>query len=59
MLLATERAERRCMVRQHIEITLSSLKRAFGLSETLATTLIRLATRIVAKIAAYSTFQSS
>ena len=54
ILLATERAERRRGVRQHIEIALSSLKRVFGLSETLATTLVGLATRIAAKIAAYT-----
>jgi DDE family transposase len=52
ILLATERAERRHEVRQHIEIALSSLKRVFGLDETLATTLVGLATRIAAKIAA-------
>ena len=50
ILLATERAEQRHGVRQHIEIALSSLKRVFGLGETLATTLIGLATRIAAKI---------
>jgi hypothetical protein len=54
ILLATEQAERRRGVRQHIEITLSSLKRVFGLGETLATTLVGLATRIAAKIAAYT-----
>ena len=54
ILLATERTERRRAVRQHIEITLWSLKRVFGLGETLATTLIGLATRIAAKIAAYT-----
>jgi IS5 family transposase len=54
ILLATERAERRRGVRQHIEIALSSLKRVFCLGETLATTLIGLATRIAAKIAAYT-----
>ena len=54
ILLATERTERRRGVRQHIEITLSSLKRVFGLGETLATTLIGLATRIAAKICAYT-----
>jgi hypothetical protein len=52
ILLATERAERRRGVRQHIEIALSSLKRVFGLGETLATTLVGLATRIAAKICA-------
>src|ERR671932_37925 len=37
VLLATERAERRRGVRQHIEIAISSLKRVFGLGEALAT----------------------
>lgn len=54
ILLATERAERRRGVRQHIEIAISSLKRVFGLGETLATTLVGLATRIAAKICAYT-----
>ena len=54
ILLATERAERRRGARQHIEIALSSLKRVFGLGETLATTLVGLATRIAAKICAYT-----
>ena len=54
ILLATERSERRHGARQHIEIALSSLKRVFGLGETLATTLVGLATRIAAKIAAYT-----
>lgn len=54
ILLATERSERRHGARQHIEIAISSLKRVFGLGETLATTLTGLATRIAAKIAAYT-----
>jgi len=54
ILLATERAERRRGVRQRIEIAISSLKRVFGLGETLATTLIGLVTRIAAKICAYT-----
>jgi hypothetical protein len=56
LLLATERSERRHGARQHIEIAISSLKRVFALSETLATTLVLvgLATRIAAKIAAYT-----
>ena len=54
ILLATERSERRRGVRQQIEIAISSLKRVFGLGETLATTLIGLATRIAAKICAYT-----
>lgn len=55
IVLATERAEhRRPGTRQQIEICFSSLKRVFGLGETLATTLVGLATRIVAKIGAYT-----
>jgi hypothetical protein len=54
ILLVTEPSERRRGVRQHIEIALSSLKRAFGLGETLATTLVRLAIRITTKICAYT-----
>jgi hypothetical protein len=54
ILLATERSERRAGVRQQVEIALSSLKRVFGLGETLATTLVGLATRIAAKITAYT-----
>jgi hypothetical protein len=54
VLLVTERAERRRGVRQRIEITFASLKRVFGLGETLATTLTGLATRIAAKITAYT-----
>jgi hypothetical protein len=54
ILLVTEPSERRRGVRQQVEIALSSLKRVFGLGETLATTLVGLATRIAAKIAAYT-----
>jgi hypothetical protein len=54
VLLATEPSERRRGVRQHIEIAFSSLKRVFGLGETLATTLVGLAVRIAAKICAYT-----
>lgn len=55
IVLATERAEdRRPGTRQQIEICFSSLKRVFGLGETLATSLVGLATRIVAKISAYT-----
>jgi len=53
VLLATEPPERQRGVRQHVEIALSSLKRVFGLGETLAKTLVGLATRIAAKICAY------
>ncbi len=51
--LVTEGADQRGR-RQRIEISLSSLKRVFGLGETLATTLVGLATRIAAKVAAYT-----
>jgi hypothetical protein len=50
ILLRTERSERRGGVSQRVEIAISSLKRVFGLGETLATTLVGLATRIAAKI---------
>lgn len=51
--LVTERANQRGE-RQRIEIAFSSLKRVFGLGWTLATTLVGLATRVAAKIAAYT-----
>ena len=54
ILLTTEPSERRRGVRQHVEIAFSSLKRVFGLGETLATTLTGLVTRIAAKICAYT-----
>jgi hypothetical protein len=54
ILLATEPSERRHAVRQHIEIAFCSLKRVFGLGETLAVTLLGLARRIAAKITAYT-----
>ena len=54
ILLVTEPSARRRGVRQRVEIAISSLKRVFGLGETLATTLVGLATRITAKIAAYT-----
>ena len=54
ILLSTEPSERRRGIRQRIEIAISSLKRVFGLGETLATTLVGLATRIAAKICAYT-----
>src|ERR671921_834006 len=54
ILLRTGRSEHRPGVRQRVEIALSSLKRVFGLGETLASTLVGLATRIAAKIAAYT-----
>jgi Transposase DDE domain len=54
ILLQTERAQRQTGLRQRIGIAFSSLKRVFGLGETLARTLIGLATRIAAKITAYT-----
>lgn len=54
ILLVTEPSERRRGLRQRVEIAISSLKRVFGLGETLARTLVGLATRIAAKIAAYT-----
>ena len=56
ILLQTERAQRQTGLRQRIEIAFSSLKRVFGLGETRARTLIGLATRIAAKITAYTTY---
>jgi hypothetical protein len=54
ILLVTERAKQRRGVRQQIEIAFASLKRVFGLGETLAKTLVGLATRIATKITAYT-----
>jgi hypothetical protein len=54
ILLQTERAQRQTGLRQRIGIAFWSLKRVFGLGETLARTLIGLATRIAAKITAYT-----
>src|SRR3712207_8685626 len=46
MLLSSEASARRPGVRQQIEIAFSSLKRTFGIGETLATTLVGLVSRI-------------
>jgi Transposase DDE domain len=54
VLVTSEASGRRPGIRQQIEIAFSSLKRTFGLGETLATTLVGLATRIAAKITAYT-----
>ena len=54
ILLVTEPSERRHGLRQRVEIAISSLKRVLGLGKTLASTLVGLATRITAKIAAYT-----
>ncbi len=54
VLVSSEASARRPGVRQQIEICFSSLKRIFGLGETLATTLVGLVTRIAAKMTAYT-----
>ena len=54
VLLSSEASARRPGIRQQIEICFSSLKRVFGLGETLATTLVGVATRIAAKMTAYT-----
>jgi hypothetical protein len=53
VVLVTERS-RQHGKRQRVEICFSSLKRVFGLGKTLAKTLVGLATRIAAKITAYT-----
>jgi hypothetical protein len=52
--VTNEASARRAGVRQQIEIAFSSLKRTFRLGETLATTLVGLATRIAAKMTAHT-----
>jgi hypothetical protein len=53
-LVSGEAGARRPGVRQQIEICFSSLKRTFGLGETLAVTLVGLVARIAAKMTAYT-----
>ena len=54
VLLATEKAGRRPPLRQQVEVCFAALKRVFGMDGTLAKTLTGLATRIAAKVAAYT-----
>ena len=54
VLVTGEASARRPGVRQRVEIAFSSLKRVFGLGKTLAKTLVGLATRIAAKMTAYT-----
>jgi hypothetical protein len=54
VLLATEKADRRPPIRQQVEVCLAALKRVFRMAETLAKTLTGFATRITAKVAAYT-----
>jgi hypothetical protein len=53
-VVTNEASARRPGVRQQIEIAFSSLKRTFGLGQTLATTLVGLVSRIAAKMTAYT-----
>ncbi|MCA1837857.1 MAG: transposase [Actinobacteria bacterium] len=53
-LVTSEAGAKRPGVRQQIEIAFSSLKRVLRLGETLAKTLVGLATRIAAKMTAYT-----
>lgn len=54
VLLRTERAHRKPAIRQQVEVCFATLKRTFGMGETLARTLTGLVTRIAAKVAAYT-----
>jgi len=54
VLLATEKADRRPPIRQQVEVCFAALKRVFGMERTLVKTLTGLATRIAAKVAAYT-----
>ena len=53
-LLAAERTDRRPAARQQVEVCFAALKGVFGMGGTLAKTLVGLATRIAAKVAAYT-----
>src|SRR5215213_7867827 len=50
----TAKADRRLPLRQQVEVCFAHLKRVFGMERTLAKTLTGLATRIAAKVAAYT-----
>jgi len=54
VLLVSERAERRPAIRQQVEVCLAALKGVFGMEGTLAKTLVGRATRIAAKVPAYT-----
>ena len=54
VLVTSEASSKRPGVRQQVEIAFSSLKRVFGLGQTLATTIVGLASMIAAKITAYT-----
>ncbi len=54
VLLAAERADRRPAIRQQVEVCFAALKGVLGMDGTLAKRLVGLATRIAAKVAAYT-----
>ncbi len=54
VLMAVERADRRPATRQQVEVCFAALKGVFGMDGTLAKTLVGLATRVAAKVAAYT-----
>ncbi len=54
IMLATEKADRRPPTPQQVEVCFAVLKGVFGIGGTLAKTLMGLATRIAAKVAAYT-----
>ena len=54
VLLAIEKADRRPPLRQQVEVCFAHLKSVFGMERTRAKTLTGLATRIAAKVAAYT-----
>ncbi len=54
VLLAAERTDRRPATRQQVEVCFAALKGVFGMGGTLAKTLVGLATRIAAKLCAYT-----
>jgi len=54
VVLATERANRRPATRQQVEVCFATLKQDFGMGSTLAKTLTGLATRVAAKLTAYT-----
>jgi hypothetical protein len=54
VVLATERAKRLPATKQQVEVCFATLKGSFGMGGTLAKTLTGLATRIAAKVCAYT-----
>ena len=54
VVLTTEKADRRPPIRQQVEVCFAALKGVFCLEHTLAKTLVGLATRVAAKVTAYT-----